>query len=144
MVGLPPAPTLPTIRIVLNYAVLVGLTPLIPVPVLDDVVKTHFYRGMVRSLAHANRLALSDAEIAALAQERGSGCLYGCTLGAVEFLAKRLVQKAIFVLEWRRAVDLVTHTYYSGRLLAFAFERGWYKPGDRAGAARLRAAVDQA
>jgi hypothetical protein len=139
----PPAPA-STNRAIINHAVLVGLTPLIPIPLLDDLVKGFFYRSLVQSLAHAHNLTLSDAEIAALAEDRGSGCLYGCTLGLVEFLVKRLVRKVIFVLEWRRAIDLVTHTYYAGRLLDYSFGQGRYQPGDIERAARLRAAVENA
>jgi hypothetical protein len=131
-------------RAMLTHAVLVGLTPLIPIPLLDDVVKTFFYRSMVQSLANAHGLRLSDAEVAALAQERDKGCLYGCTFGLLEYAVKRTLRKVIFVLEWRRAIDLVTHTYYAGRLLDYAFAQGRYEPGDPERAARLRAAVETA
>jgi hypothetical protein len=130
-------------RTLVTYAVLIGLTPLIPIPLLDDLVQGFFARSLVHSLAYAAGLSLSDAEIAALAEER-RGCLTGCLLGTVEYLVKRLVRKIIFILEWRRAVDLATHSYYTGRLLAHAFSQGWYEPGDAGRAARLRAAVEAA
>ena len=129
--------------IILRHAVLVGLTPLIPIPLLDDVVKSFFARSMIQSLAHAASLALTDDEVAALAEER-SGGLSGCAFGLVEYGVKRLVRKLVFVLEWRRAVDLVTRTYYAGRLLAYAFAEGHYRPGDAGQADRLRLAVEQA
>jgi hypothetical protein len=50
----------------------------------------------------------------------------------------------LFVLEWRRAIDLVTHTFYYGYLLNYAFEQGWYVAGDPNNAAKLRTAVEQA
>jgi len=129
--------------LITTYSVLVGLTPLIPIPVLDDLVKGFFYRKLVQSLALAHNFTLSTEEIAALSEERGKGCLYGCLFGTFEFLVKRLVRKIIFILEWRRAIDLVTHTYYVGHLMDFAFEKGWYTPGDVAQASRLRAAIEQ-
>ena len=130
--------------IIITHAVLVGLTPLIPFPVLDDLVKAFFCRNLVQSLASAHGLGLSAEEVAALAEERGRASLSGCLFGLLEYLVKRLVRKVIFVLEWRRAIDLVTHTYYVGHLLDYAFKQGWYTPGDVNQAARLRAAVEEA
>ena len=127
--------------VLLTHAVLIGLTPLIPLPILDDLIRAYFYRGLVRALAQAHGLDLSADEIAALAEEPGRGCLPGCLLGTGEYLVKRLVRKLVFVLEWRRAISLVTHTYYVGHLLDYAFAQGWYTPGS---AGRLRLALDHA
>lgn len=129
---------------ILTHAVLVGLTPLIPIPVLDDLVKSYFYRNLVKSLAEAYGATLSDKEITALAEERSTGCLNGCLFWLIEFGVKRLVRKILFVLEWRRAIDLVTHTYYYGRLLDHTFAHGLYASGDPERATHLRTAIEQA
>ncbi|GAB4580678.1 MAG: hypothetical protein Fur0022_34200 [Anaerolineales bacterium] len=129
--------------LLVTYAVLVGLTPLIPIPVIDDLVKGFFFRKLVQGLASAHHLTLTLEEIHALAEERSQGCVYGCLFGAFEFLVKRLLRKIIFILEWRRAIDLVTHTYYVGHLLDHAFGQGWYTPGKVEQAARLREAIEK-
>ena len=129
---------------ILTHAVLVGLTPLIPLPVLDDMVKAYFYRKLVRSLAVSHGVTLSANEINILARSRGAGCVNGCLFGTLEFLVKNFVRKLIFVLEWRRAIDLVTRTYYVGYLLDYTFRKGWYTPGDKASAVRLQSALEQA
>ncbi len=129
---------------IITHAVFIGLTPLIPIPVLDDLVKAFFSKALVRSLASAHGLSLSAGEIDVLAEERGQGCVNGCLLGALEYIVKRLVRKAIFVLEWRRTITLVTHTYYVGYLMDYAFQQGWYTPGDVGGAMRLRTAIELA
>ena len=130
--------------IIITHAVLIGLTPLIPLPVLDDIVKSFFYRGLVRSLATAQHLSLSAAEIETLAEEQGQGCLNGCLFGVFEYLLKRLVRKIIFFLEWQRAIDLATHAYYTGYLIDHAFAQGWYTPGDAKRALQLRSAIEMA
>ena len=56
---------------------LVGLTPLIPVPFVDDLVRGHLMRRMVRALAAERGRALSNEEVQALTEDRG-GCLAGC------------------------------------------------------------------
>ena len=71
--------------LILTHAVLVGLTPLIPIPVLDDLVKSFFYRNMVKSLAAAYGASLSSDEIARLAEEQSSGCLNGCLFRITEY-----------------------------------------------------------
>ena len=126
-----------------TYAVLVGLTPLIPIPILDDLVKGFFYRKLIQTLAGNHKISLTADEMTALSEEQSKGCVYGCLFGTFEFLVKRLVRKIIFILEWQRAIDLVTHTYYVGHLLEYAFAQGWYPPGNVEQAARLRKAIEQ-
>jgi hypothetical protein len=129
---------------IIAHAVLIGLTPLIPIPVLDDLVKNYFVRSLIKSLASSYGATLTEKEIAVLTEERSTGCLNGCFFWLFEFVVKRLIRKVLFVLEWRRAIDLVTHTFYYGYLLNYAFEQGWYVAGDPNNAAKLRAAVERA
>jgi hypothetical protein len=131
-------------RAIITHAVLVGLTPLIPIPGLDDFVKSFFNQNLIRSLALASGLSLGGDEVAALAEEKGSGCMQGCVIGLVEYYVRSLLRKMSIVLEWRRSIELVTHTYYFGHLLEYAFQQGWYAPGDAGRAAQLRAAIEKA
>lgn len=127
-----------------THAVLIGLTPLIPVPYLDDLVKSYFYKRLVRSLAARHKLSLSSEEINILAEDRGQGSIRGCLLGILEYIVKRLIRKLIILLEWHRAIDLVTQAYYAAYLMDYAFQQGWYAPGDPQRAVRLRTAIDTA
>jgi hypothetical protein len=129
-------------RIVLTHAVLVGLTPLIPVPYVDDLVKSYFQRRMVRSLAAAHGQPLSPAAVERLADDPDS-CLGGCLYTLVIYPLRWLARKIVFILEWRRAINLVSHSYYRGYLLDHALERGWLAPGTVAAAAQLRVAMDR-
>lgn len=126
-----------------TYAVLTGLTPLIPVPVLDDVVKNYFRRRLVRAQAAGRGRALSDEEVAALAEEPGGGCLRGCAVQAVVYPAQKIFRKVFYFLEWKRAVDLTSQTYHFGYLVGYALEgRGeGPSPLDTHGAERVGAAV---
>lgn len=130
--------------LILTHAVLAGLTPLIPIPFLDDLVKTYFLRNLVNALAKTYQLELSAAEIATLADDRSDGWMTGCLNWLLLYPIKRLLKKVLFVLEWQRAIDIVTHTYYFGYLLNQVFKRGAYRPGDPAQANRLRSAIEQA
>jgi hypothetical protein len=130
--------------IIITHAVLIGLTPLIPVPVLDDLVKSFFYRRLVQSLATSHKLTLSANEMNILAEDRSQGLIKGCLIGTLEYIVKRLIRKLTIVLEWRRAIEIVTRTYYVGYLMDYAFQRGWYVPGDPQRADRLRSAIESA
>ncbi|HWS53123.1 MAG TPA: hypothetical protein VN228_03320 [Pyrinomonadaceae bacterium] len=126
-----------------TYAVLTGLTPLIPVPVLDDVVKGYFRRRLVRGLAAARGRALSEEEVAALADEGGDGCLRGCVVQAVVYPLKKIFRKVFYFLEWKRAADLTSQTYHFGYLVGYALDArgGGASLLDLHGAARVGAAV---
>jgi hypothetical protein len=115
-------------RSLVMHAVLVGLTPLIPVPVLDDLTKNYFRKRLVRTLAAANGRSLSDEELNALAAERERGCLSGCLLTVLVYPLKAAFRKVFYFLEWKRAVDLTSRTYHFGYLVNYALQRGDERP----------------
>lgn len=125
------------------HIVLIGLSPLIPVPVLDDWVKAFFQRQLVSDLARVHGLNLTPSEVEILADDH-SGCVGGCLTMLVLYPAKKLLRKAFFVLEWQRALNTLSHTYYHAHLLNAVFERGWQAPGQVRYAWHVRRAVDEA
>jgi hypothetical protein len=110
-------------HVLVTHAVLTGLTPLIPVPLVDDLVKNYFRKRLVRSLAASAGRALGEEELDALASERGSGCLRGCIGTAVVYPLKAVFRKIFYFLEWKRAVDLTSRTYHFGYLVGHALRR---------------------
>jgi hypothetical protein len=96
------------------------LTPLIPVPVVDDLAKNYFRRRLVRGIAAASGRGVSDAELAALLKERERGCLRGCLVAVLVYPLKAAFRKVFYFLEWKRAVDLASRTYHFGYLTAYA------------------------
>ena len=119
-----------------TYSVLAGLTPLIPVPLLDDLVKNYFRKRLLRSLAAEAGRALSEEEVGALAAESESGCLTGCLLTALVYPLKAVFRKLFYFLEWKRAADLTSRTYHFGYLAGYAMR----PRGDGASALDLRGA----
>ncbi|HEV2862728.1 MAG TPA: hypothetical protein VGX48_17060 [Pyrinomonadaceae bacterium] len=107
-----------------TYAVLVGLTPLIPVPFVDDVAKSYFRRRLVRQLASSNGRALSAEELDALSKEEDGGCARGCLTAVLVYPLKKIFRKVFFFLEWKRAADLTSQTYHFGYLIDHALRRG--------------------
>ena len=110
-------------HVLVTHAVLTGLTPLIPVPLVDDLVKSYFRKRLVRSLAAGAGRALSGEELNALASEGEGGCLRGCVVSAVVYPLKSVFRKLFYFLEWKRAVDVTSRTYHFGYLVAHALRR---------------------
>jgi hypothetical protein len=108
--------------VMLTYAVLTGLTPLIPVPVVDDLAKNYFRRRLARAVAAARGRTLSSEELDALTAERKGGCLGGCLGMLVVYPLKKIFRKVFYFLEWKRAVDLTSRTYHFGYLTAYALK----------------------
>jgi hypothetical protein len=107
-------------RGLITHAVLVGLTPLIPVPVVDDLAQGYFRRRLVRHLAAANGRSLSASELDALTRERAGGCLRGCLVTVLVYPLKAIFRKVFYFLEWKRAADLTSRTYHYGYLVNYA------------------------
>jgi hypothetical protein len=107
-------------RTLVTHAVLTGLTPLIPVPLVDDLVKSYFRRRLVRSLAASAGRELTEEEAGALTAEADGGCLRGCLVGALVYPLKAVFRKIFYFLEWKRAADLTSRTYHFGYLVGHA------------------------
>ena len=110
-------------HVLVTHAVLTGLTPLIPVPLVDDLVKGYFRKRLVRSLAAGAGRALTDEELNVLSSESGGGCLGGCVTTALVYPLKAIFRKLFYFLEWKRAVDLTSRTYHFGYLVGHALRR---------------------
>lgn len=127
-------------KLIITHALLTGLTPLIPVPIVDDLVKSYFQRRLVRQLLRVYAIDPAEQEVRTLADDPGSGCLAGCLGGALLLPFKLIFRKLFFFLEWKRAADTVSRTFHQGYLLDWAMQVGWY-PNQR-NAADLRGAID--
>jgi len=121
-----------------TYSVLAGLTPLIPIPFLDEAAKRYFKRRMTRELAKARGLSLDAQSVKTLSDDPDTGCLSGCLLGALFYPIKWLFKKIFLLFGAKRAVDFVTRSYHQGYLIDYALEKGY-----SADAARARAGIDR-
>lgn len=129
-------------RLIVSHSVLAGLTPLIPIPIVDDLARVYFVRRLVRKLAAANGYKVSEEEIKILADERDSGCLRGCAIATLLLPFKLIFRKVFFFLEWKRAIDTASHVYYQGYLVDCSLMEGWCVPVGHRSFLEVRAAID--
>jgi hypothetical protein len=126
-------------NLLVTYAALTGLTPLVPIPFVDDQIYAYFLRSLVQRLAAAHHKNLNHDEIAALTLQANRGCALGCLGSVLLYPLKKVLRKIFFFLEWKRAVDTISHTYYQGYLIDVALAEGWL---DDYGAVKVRAAIN--
>jgi hypothetical protein len=123
-----------------RHALLVGMTPLIPLPFLDDLARVALRRRMVRALAAEEGVAVDAVVIEALAAEPGGGCL-GFVPRLLLYPIKKVFRKIFFFLEVKRAIDLVSTSWHYGWLLQIAL-RDRRLLEDAARAAAVRAEIE--
>jgi len=128
--------------LITTHAVLVGLTPLIPIPIIDDLIKSYFQRRLIRKLATAYSYNLSTKDIKTLADNPDTGCLWGCLGMVFLYPIKKIFSKIFFFLEWKRAIDIVSKTYHHGYLFEYVLQEQWLAPAGSRNAAEVRAAMD--
>lgn len=129
--------------LILTHAILVGATPLIPIPVVDDLARSYLQRRMIREVAEHGSHALDSQSVKALADDSGDGCFRGCLGGVVLYPLKKVFRKVFFFLEWKRAIDLTSRSYHRGYLVDHALGRGWVNVAGPGSIAGLRKAVDE-
>jgi hypothetical protein len=126
-----------------SYAVLVGLTPLIPLPVLDEYVHTVLERRLVAAVARAHGVAWSDEEVRALVDDETS-VMGGIARKAFTFPVKLLFRKAFLVLQIKRASDEASLAYHRGYLVNRAVAQKIVAPLGPRSMREVRKAIDTA
>lgn len=143
--GSEPATGPPWFREVVGDSLLGGLCPLLPVPLVDDLVLLQMRRRMVDHLARRWGLALSPAQVARLAGGRGIGL--GRLAGrALVYPFRKLLAKVFYFLAIKDAVDTFSLLFHHGYLLHAAAARGAFRGelAGQGGAAGVPSLVDDA
>ena len=99
--------------ILLYYATLIGASPLIPVPFLDEMIVAYIWQHLVAEIAKIHHIKLSKNEIRQLANQQADGCLGSCSTIIILPL-KEIFREIFFWLEWRRGIDLARSGHGAG------------------------------
>jgi Mg2+ and Co2+ transporter CorA len=97
---------------------LAGLSPLIPIPLVDWVFEEYFRRQTPRSIAQHHGKALPPEAARALNQDQG--CLAACLSLPVVLLVeliKRTLKKLLYFLSIKTASDRISHYWHRAFLI---------------------------
>jgi hypothetical protein len=130
-------------EIISSHSILIGLTPIIPIPFADDFAKNYFQERMVRKLAENYNYSLSSEDLKIITSEEHKGCLPGCLTSILFYPLKKLFRKIFFFLEWKRAIDTVSKFYHKGYLIDYALSKELLAPKGSYNITQLRNAIDQ-
>jgi hypothetical protein len=108
---------------VIYHSLLIGAALFVPIPFLDNRLATFLWKHMVSDLAKSHGRSLTNGQLRALSYQSRFALSDGCLYVIIRFFTE-LVQEILFLLEWRKAINLATDAYYSGYLLneLFAWE----------------------
>jgi hypothetical protein len=110
------------------HAVASGLTPLIPIPYLDDYALRQVRERMVRAVLEEHGLTAPAKAVRILAGSHVTSPLGSQLLGFLKSLAllpfRRLWRKAFLVLWVKDCVDMASYSLHHGYLLQHALVRG--------------------
>ena len=100
--------------LLLTHAVLAGLTRLLPLPFLDDVLRDILLRRMVDGIAQRHGHRLAREELAAVSGVDEGGLLRSAARAAMLAPLRWLSRTLLLFLAWKRSIDLISRTYHLG------------------------------
>jgi hypothetical protein len=108
---------------VIYHSILIGVALFVPIPFLDNRLATFLWKHMVSDLAKSHSRILTKEQIQILSYQSRFALSDSCLYIIIRFFTE-LVQEILFLLEWRKAINLATDAFYSGYLLneLFAYE----------------------
>ena len=129
-----------TSTLLIGHSVLVGLTPLVPVPILDDRLRSYFERRLTREIALRHGITLGEDDLRMVGEGPGQDFWAELRRGALLLPVRLLLRKVFLFLNVKRASDAASTTYNRGYLLDVALAAKAHPPHRRA--EELRAAID--
>jgi hypothetical protein len=150
--ALPPPP--PGLQRVTWHAVAAGLTPLIPLPILDEYALGRVRSDLVQQLLQEHGLQAPPAAVAVLAGGveqtpggRVAKLLKSAALAPARFVVRKVFRRLVLALWVKDCVDVASEVLHQGYLLQHALQRGDVDAralGEPARLKRVRAAIEAA
>ena len=110
-------------RTVAHTCILIGLLPLLPVPLVDDLLRRHLARGLYAQLAAAHGHPTGHEALAPLSEGRGN-LLLGCLIGVTWGILKKLAKTVLYLLTVKELGDWAAEAGVRAELVRRAFAAG--------------------
>ncbi|NUP09175.1 MAG: hypothetical protein HOW73_24255 [Polyangiaceae bacterium] len=130
-----------TKQIILAHAVLVGLTPLIPIPILDDFVKDYVERRLAGEIGRRHGHALPEETVRILVGAEDEGLFKTIAVGIVKLPFSLVFRKLFVVLEIKRASDEASRAFHYAYLLDYALRMRRMTPAGERTPREVRSAI---
>lgn len=133
----------PWLKNVTFHGLLASLTPLIPLPLLDDWAERWVERRLVRETLKLEGFVAQDWHVEVLSWDGQVGQARGCffplvvSVRIVLYVLKKIFRKLLVFLLVKDCVDRFSRIFHHGYLLHVAFERGVIDSRALAGGDRL-------
>jgi hypothetical protein len=101
----------------------IGLTPIIPLPILDQLVRKWLLRRGIRQVAAEHGVTLTDKALKQLASDR-RGCLIGCLIGVVWWPIRKLFRTMFYFLTIKECLDTMAEGAVRIEMIRRACETG--------------------
>jgi len=150
---LPAAKEKPGLRRLVFHSLLIGLCPLIPIPLLDDWARDLLKKRLVAEIVRRHGGGLADPELQLLACGHHpatlGGCVRGCfgvaliktlTVVAAKIL-KKIFRKILIFLTIKECVDGFSRTFHEAYLVRHALDLGRL-PAPVPGVLEVRQAIE--
>lgn len=112
---------------VLTPIILIGVSALVPLPLVDDALKAYLEKLLFTTIAEHEGQTLTKEEQKSLTQQPPSGCCAkGCLYKVVLYFPKRLLRKLFFFLEIKRSVDQAATALAQAWLFRLTLHRKWW------------------
>jgi len=101
----------------------VGITPLVPLPFLDGLVRARLLREIYARIAKSQGITLDEETLKILTGVRGN-LLLGCIFGVIWYPIRKLLRTIIYVLTLKECVDVVSEAVIRSEMVRRALEDG--------------------
>jgi hypothetical protein len=115
-------------RLVVWDSLLGGLTPLVPLPVIDDAALLRTRRRMITRICHHAGVFPTGQQVGILARGGRRWTVGKMAAKAAFYPVKKIYRKVLYFLAVKEAVDTFSRLFHQGYLLHVAIERGALGP----------------
>lgn len=129
-----------TDSILLKHTFLIALAPVIPIPIIDELLLELLQRRMVSELAKCHLKEPLSRDVIRIFTHQDEGRLkrmgFSWIMKYLSKMLKELLRDLFFVWDWIHGINSASHSWYYGYLLNLLFQSSAFDP-------RLAAHYDQ-
>ena len=125
---------------IISWSLIASFTRFIPLPLVDDLLEAGLEKMMIKQIAEAHSITLSDSDLDVLSYDTTDFSGLKMAVRSSVRLVGRFFLKALLVFELKDAADTFSAVYHLGYLLDYTFHTGKF---EQCSTSQLRVAIDR-